>query len=71
MCVGHSCSKKELFQTQREIFSHICATSALNVFLQKRLKTPTKMDVAPWDKHWIMRELDGFGFYSMVFVEIQ
>ena len=29
------------------------------------------MDVAPWDKHWIMRELDGFGLYSMVFVEIQ
>ena len=29
------------------------------------------MDVAPWDKHWIKRELDGFGLYSMVFVEIQ
>ena len=34
-------------------------------------KTPSKMDVAPWDKHWIKRELDGFGLYSMVFVEIQ
>ena len=29
------------------------------------------MDVAPWDKHWIKRGLDGFGLYSMVFVEIQ
>ena len=29
------------------------------------------MDVAPWDKHWIKRELDGFALYSMVFVEIQ
>ena len=29
------------------------------------------MDVAPWDKHWIKREFDGFGLYSMVFVEIQ
>ena len=29
------------------------------------------MDVAPWDKHWIKRELDSFGLYSMVFVEIQ
>ena len=27
------------------------------------------MDVAPWDKHWIKRELDDFGLYSMVFVE--
>ena len=36
------------------------------------VKTPSlKMDVAPRDKHWIMRELDGFGLYSMVFVEIQ
>ena len=34
-------------------------------------KTPSKMDVAPWDKHWIKRELDSFGLYSMVFVEIQ
>ena len=34
-------------------------------------KTPSKMDVAPWDKHWIKRDLDGFGLYSMVFVEIQ
>ena len=34
-------------------------------------KTPSKMDVAPWDKHWIKREFDGFGLYSMVFVEIQ
>ena len=29
------------------------------------------MDVAPWDKHWIKKELDGFGLYSMVFLEIQ
>ena len=29
------------------------------------------MDVAPWDKHWIKREFDGFGFYSMVLVEIK
>ena len=29
------------------------------------------MDEAPWDKHWIQRELDCFGLYSMVFVEIQ
>ena len=29
------------------------------------------MDVAPWDKHWIKRELDGLGLYSMVFVVIQ
>ena len=35
------------------------------------LKTPSKMDVAPWDKHWVKRELDGFGLYSMVFVDIQ
>ena len=34
-------------------------------------KTPSKMDVAPWEKHWIKRELDGYGLYSMVFVEIQ
>ena len=34
-------------------------------------KTPSKMDVAPGDKHWIKREFDCFGFYSMVFVEIQ
>ena len=34
-------------------------------------KTPSKMDVAPWDKHWIKRELDCFRLYSMVFVEIQ
>ena len=34
-------------------------------------KTPSKMDVAPWEKHWIKRESDGFGLYSMVFVEIQ
>ena len=25
------------------------------------------MDVAPWDKHWIKREFDGFGLYSKVF----
>ena len=29
------------------------------------------MDVAPWDKHWIKREFEGFGMYSMVFVQIQ
>ena len=29
------------------------------------------MDVAPWDKHWIKREMDGFGLYSIIFVEIQ
>ena len=29
------------------------------------------MDVAPWDKHWIKREFNGFELYSMVFVEIQ
>ena len=29
------------------------------------------MDVAPWEKHWIKRELDGIGLYSMLFVEIQ
>ena len=29
------------------------------------------MDVAPWDKHWIKREFDGFGLHSMLFVEIQ
>ena len=37
------------------------------------------MDVAPWDKHRIKREFEGFGMYSingvrtdsMVFVEIQ
>ena len=29
------------------------------------------MDVAPWDKHWIKRELDVFGLYSMAFKEIQ
>ena len=34
-------------------------------------KTPSKMDVAPWDKHWIKREFDVFGLYSMVFVKIQ
>ena len=34
-------------------------------------KTPSKMDVAPWEKHWIKREFDGFGLYSMVFVEIK
>ena len=22
------------------------------------------MDVAPWDKHWIKRELDGFGLLA-------
>ena len=38
---------------------------------QEEEKTPSKMDVAPWDKHWIKRELDGFALYSMVFVEIQ
>ena len=32
---------------------------------------PSKMDVAPWDKHWIKREFEGFGMYSMVFVQIQ
>ena len=35
------------------------------------LKTPSKMDVAPWDKHWIKIELDGIQCYSMVFVGIQ
>ena len=25
------------------------------------------MDVAPWDKDWIKIELDGIGWYSMVF----
>ena len=34
-------------------------------------KTPSKMDVAPWDKHWIKRKFDGFGLYSIIFVEIQ
>ena len=29
------------------------------------------MDVAPWDKHRIKREFEGFGMYSMVFVQIQ
>ena len=29
------------------------------------------MDVAPWDKHWIKREFEGFRMYSMVFVQIQ
>ena len=32
---------------------------------------PSKMDVAPWDKHWIKREFYGFGLYSMVLLEIQ
>ena len=32
---------------------------------------PSKMDVAPWEKHRIKRELDGFGLYSMVFLGIQ
>ena len=32
---------------------------------------PSKMDVAPWDKHWIQREFEVFGMYSMVFVQIQ
>ena len=32
---------------------------------------PSKMDVAPWDKHRIKREFEGFGLYSMVFVKIQ
>ena len=31
---------------------------------------PSKMDVAPWDKHWIKREFESFGIYSMVFVQI-
>ena len=39
--------------------------------LGEQTKTPSKMDVAPWDKHWIKREFDGFGLYLMVFVEIQ
>ena len=30
------------------------------------LKTPSKMDVAPWDKHWIKIEFDGIGWYWMV-----
>ena len=33
--------------------------------------TPSKMDVAPWDKHWIKREFDVLGLFSMVFVEIR
>ena len=40
-------------------------------------KTPSKMDVAPWDKHWIKRDFDGFwivfnGIHkdSMAFVDI-
>ena len=41
------------------------------IMITNIIKTPSKMDVAPWDKHWIKRELDGFGLYSMVFVEIQ
>ena len=35
------------------------------------VKTPSKMDVAPWDKHRFKREFEGFGMYSMVFVQIQ
>ena len=32
---------------------------------------PSKMYVAPLDKLWIKREFEGFGMYSMVFVQIQ
>ena len=45
--------------------------SKANIYFTEIKKTPSKMDVAPWDKHWIKREFDGFGLYSMVFVETQ
>ena len=34
-------------------------------------KTPSKMDVAQWDKHWIKIELDGIDWYWVVFYCIQ
>ena len=34
-------------------------------------KTPSKMDVAPWAKHWIKIELDGILWSSMEFNGIQ
>ena len=30
-------------------------------------KTPSKMDVAPWNVHWIRMVLDGIAWYLMVF----
>ena len=31
------------------------------------VKTPSKMDVAPWNVHWIRMVLDGITWYLMVF----
>ena len=31
-----------------------------------RVKKPSKMDVAPWDEHWIQMVLDGIWWYWMV-----
>ena len=38
---------------------------------KKKKNAILKMDVALWEKHWIKRELDGFGLYLMVVVGIQ
>ena len=37
--------------------------------IPQKEKTPSKMDVAPWDKHWIKREkrFNGIRRDSMVF----
>ena len=32
------------------------------------LKTPSQMDVAPWDDYWIKMVLHGIAWYLMVFV---
>ena len=40
------------------------------IFERLEEKTPSQMDVAPWDDHWIKMVFDGIVGFSMVFDDI-
>ena len=51
----------EAVEDQDEEDQHVVR---LQIF--RRLKTPSQMDVAPWDEHWIEMVLEGIVWYSMI-----
>ena len=59
----HSCwfSKKKKLQYLYNVHSML---SKIPLLIQG--KKPSKMDVAPWDEHWIQMVLDGIWWYWMV-----
>ena len=53
--------KGAIWELSTNLTSAMCSrlkhsTLEINILRCIQLKTPSKMDVAPWDKHWIKRE---------------